>query len=507
MRTRDTVTKRDRNGVAQQYLYTNFAGIDTSRADIASEKLDAQPLSSMDNMYCDWRGFLTNERAITPILTERLPITHMRWFSQRENDIIYAARSGNGTSLRSLLSPTQNVEEIWGRDAVVGSSVFNRRITLTAAQEQPIVYDGFGFRQNYSPYAYGARYSAVVQDRLALAGFDDNPNEIRLSRVNMEDTMPEDEEPGETSPIKAFRFNVENLISTADYVTGIAEFESNRFAVFTTDRTIVYVANVEYTLWAVDDKVTINVGCISHNTIQLAGSDLLFCSRSGVHALKRSALNGTTMFSIPLSSQVKELYAWLVAQVRDPETISATFDQDEGRYHVFFPANERLVYRLSLAVNPQTREDDTTMGRWSMSTFAGLTCGDFLSGRMAFGSISGFQRMEHESTEGVRGEGSAVFPILWHGDFMDPKFSGQLVLYAAGAGRVTVSGEDEAGRQLGNVIFDLPEEGRCDFMGVPLPAQFTRPFSYQYTGLRLRVKIEGDNQVRIFAIGVKLKEI
>ena len=81
------------------------------------------------------------------------------------------------------------------------------------------------------------------------------------------------------------------------------------------------------------------------------------------------------------------------------------------------------------------------------------------------------------------------------------------MLYASGAGTVTVFAEDETRRELNVKVFELGAEGRADVLGVPLVRQFEQPFQHTYSGLRLRVKIEdGADQVRVFAFGVRLRK-
>ena len=145
--------------------------------------------------------------------------------------------------------------------------------------------------------------------------------------------------------------------------------------------------------------------------------------------------------------------------------------------------------------------------RWSMSTYAGLTCGDALSGNMIFGSSSGIMKMDHwYSEEYPRGEGTASLPVLWHKDIFNPKTGLHMVMYASGSGIVEVSAKDETERELGLVRFELPDHDQINFSGVPLQRQFIKPFPYQYVGLRLSIKIISQKMVRIFSIGINTKE-
>lgn len=490
-------------------LYRGFAGIDAAASEVNMETPDAQALVSLDNAWCSPYGYLSNERPITPVGDEQSAVSHVRFYAGRVRAVVYAARLAGRTNLRVLDRPGAAQPE-WPADVSPASCVFNNKTIVVGGRAlMPQAFDGTSWSELSSDDAKGAKFSCVVSNRLVLAGFDRNKTEIIVSRVDREDILASDEEPGESSVIKAFRINVANLLGTADEIKGVAAFETNKLAIFTNDRTIVYSAPADQTQWQLDPRVNVNVGTISHNTIAASGDEVFFCSRVGVHALRRSSLNGETVFTRPLSRRVERIYRRLVGMVRNKADISAMFDPDNGRYTVFFPVGA-VCHRLSLDVSPRATEDSDSIGMWSLSSFAGLTCGDALAGNSVFGSASGLMTLGAEYDSGPRGAGAAVTPILWHGDILSIKQSHTLLLHASGNGRVVVRAESESGRDLGAVAFDIATEGepRTDVAGVPLLEQFERPFSNSYTGLKLTIEIEdGNEQVRIFAVGIRQKEI
>jgi len=498
---------KKKRGNNHRKMYANFAGIDTSKADIALENPENQAILAADNILVDWRGFLSNERPLVNLGDIERAVTHVRWFSLQERGLVYATREGDGQHLYALAKDIE-APFVWPADAPISSTVFTRRAVLFAPGQAPALYDGGDWSMLVSPDIQGARFCAAVQNRLVVAGFDDNPNEIMVSRANDLTRFPDDELQDEASVLRAFRFNIENLIGTADEIQGIAQFESNKLAIYTSDQVLIYTADPDLGKWAIDDRVNINYGTLSHNTISGSGDEQFFCSRYGVHSLRRSALNGVTFYTLPLSQKVGELYRKLITLVKDPRLINAVYDRDDGRYHIMFPVHESLSYRLSLAVAPQQSEGQSPDGRWSMSTFAGPICGDFLGGRLAFGTIAGIKEMlEESSREGERGVGTATFPLLWQDDHIDAKHAYAMALMASGAGVVTMECENEAGRELSRVVFELPEDDQVNYIGVPLATQFLRPFNHQYHGLRIKLSIEGKGQVRVFAVGVITKHI
>ena len=223
--------------------------------------------------------------------------------------------------------------------------------------------------------------------------------------------------------------------------------------------------------------------------------------------MRRSALNGTTVYTTPLSDDIQELYQGLLAQVPDVTMVNAQFNPDEGRLNVFFPLGNGVVYRLSGALSSIRQEGESTKVNWSLSKTGAITCGDYLAGINLLGSVSGIYTLgAWYSNNGQRSNGYAQTPILWHKDLFNTKNSMALVLYAAGVGKVHVDAWDETERELGTFTFELPDEDQANYTGVPLQRQFTRPFAFEYIGLRLRLRFESDKMIRVFGLGVLTKE-
>jgi len=470
------------------------------------ERPEAQPLSEIDNLYCSSKGYITNEPSLAPIGTEMGYITHLRYFDDVNDVSVYAIRNGTGTSLRCTNGESK-AESIWPAGVSVASAYLNRTLVLAAGQKTMRQFTGAEFKEITSSDIAGARYVCQVSNRLIAAGFDDNPCEIKMSRVNDPMRFESDEQPEDASVLKGARLNIQNLIGSSDRIRGLANFETNKLAVFTGDAVLVYVTNSDYTLWTIDLSSTVRYGTVSHKSIVSVGGDLFFCSSSGVHSMRRSAVNGSTVFTSSMSEDITELYQSLLAQVRNKDDISATFDPVAGRVHIFFPINNVLSYRLSASVADARTEQDITKVMWSLTTFGGMTCGDYQSGRSLIGTVSGIKEAAPwYATDARRGPGYARFPTLWHNDIFNPKRSLHMVLYAAGAGEVTVTASDETGRELSVVTFVLPKSDQVDYAGVPLQRQFIKPFSHEYIGLRLKINISANSLIRIFSIGVNTKE-
>lgn len=488
------------------HMYQGFSGLNSARDDIALERPDNQPLLEMDHLYCSSKGYISNEPGLSSLGDYKGNVTHIRFHNSSSNTIVFAAKESAGVSLRCHGAYATQVA-VWPRNASVCSAIFNRNVILAAGQSTLKSFNGSEFTDITSASVAGARYLCQASNRLVTAGFDSNPNEVQVSRVNSEKVFDSDEPIGEPSVLKAVRFNIQNLIGNGDRIRGLASFETERLAVFTNDRVLVYVTSPDYTQWALDPSVNVRYGTISHKSIVSVGSELFFCSRAGVHSMRRSMINGTTVFATPMTEDIVELYQSLLAKVTNKDDVSAYFNADDGRLHVLFPVNDLLSYRLSAALTEPKNEQEVTKLRWSLSTYAGVTCGDTLSGTEVVGTVAGLRTVAPWYSDSVhRGAGSALFPVLWHKELFQPKRGLHMVLYAAGSGRVTIASHDETGRELAVTVFDLPADAQTDYVGVPLQRQFIRPFQHEYIGLRLRIKVESTRVVRIFAIGVNTKE-
>ncbi len=487
-------------------LYASFAGLITARSEVSLERPEAQPFVEMDNLYCSSKGYITNEPSISRVSDEAGYVSHLRIFDSSKGLVVYAVRGASGTSLKCVGTGAV-AENIWPSWATVTSCYFNSKLVLAAGQEFMYQFDGSAFVKITSKAIVGGKYVCQASNRLVVAGFPDDPYEIKISRVNNAEIYDTDEPVGEDSVLQAARLNVQNIINANEGIRGIATFESNKLVIFTSSSAVVYQTDPDYSGWIIDPTATIRYGCISHNSITAIGGDLFFCSASGIHSMRRSLLNGSTIFTSSTSEDITELYHELLDKTSNHADISAVFDPSSGRFHIFFPVNNLLAYRLSASLADARTEQDTTKMTWAMSSYGGLTCAEYLSTTALAGSTSGIQSIAPwYAADLARGGGYAKLPILWQENLLEPKRSLHLIFYASGSGSVKFIASDETGRELGTVVFDIPKANQIDYQGVPLQRQFIRPFSHEYRGLSLTMVFAPTSNIRVFAIGITTKE-
>jgi len=487
------------------YSYDNFQGLDTSR-DIASlDTGENQHLAVLNNGYSSFRGIILRDRGYAPRTTspgDRL-IKHINFYGR--DLVAWAQVDGGGITLKS---EPNNIElkEVYPSTAVVTSTIFNNRIIFFSQNEPMYIYDGLKFEESENKTERPA-FGVAIQRRLAISGGNDRRTVVDLSQVDNEEIFTRDEEETNTAVTRAADIDVKNIIGTSDEITGLGVFEKSKLAVFTNDQTIIYSISPDFNQFQIDDKASIGVGCLSHNSIANVGTDLLFCSRSGVHSLRRSETNGITIYAVPLSSKIEEMYKELVRSVKDPRDISAFYDRDNGQYHVFFPQTDIQSKRLTLTISPSP---DAT-NKWSTGDYLNPRCGASLGGTTCVGTAGGiFNSLEYEE-DGVTNlpELEVDTPILWHDSLTETKHSAQIILQASGQGQIEITAFNNEGKQLQVIKIDLDNDENEDdnYTFLPLSRQYSRQFRHQYKGVRFKIKTTGgQGRIKIIGLAVLIEQ-
>ncbi|WP_419833734.1 hypothetical protein [Endozoicomonas atrinae] len=463
--------------------YEQFKGIDTTRALISLESGEGQLLTELNNAYPDAQGQIVRDSCAKPRASSNRVIRHIRHLNNDE--VFWIEEYGN--ALRFQTDTNSLDEDIYPINATVSSVIFNQKLHIFSKGLPTYSYDGVRWERNQSSDLNVIRpgFAASVQRRLFVAGGTSQPTRIWVSRVDNEEIWPDDEEPDSTNVLRAAYFDVGNLLGTADKVTGLGAFEQNKLAVFTSDKTFIYNIDPSIDLWKLDDRSNVNVGCVSHNTICQASSDLIFCSRTGVYAIRRSTENGIMISQVPMSDRIQSLYRSLLRSVPNPSEINAVWDSDYFRYHIYFPQTGNISKRLSLSFSVEGEP------QWSTGDFLGTRCADFLAGNLVVGTSGGtFTVQQPEVTSGVVPECSFTTPILWQGSLSSPKQAHSLILQASGSGRVLVEAFDEQDRPLKTLAFDIEDtQGDEHIPSRSLHRQYEQQLPIRYIGLQLRFTI------------------
>jgi hypothetical protein len=481
--------------------YQDFQGIDASRDRRAMDTPSKQHFVTLENGYADWRGVLQRDPGATKRGGDRI-IENVAFFGR--DLACWAEIDGAGINLSS--DRGHSVTGAYRLNDVTSSVVFNRRTLFCARQRSVYSYNGLRWERNNSAGIAKPAFMAAVQSRLAAAGFQDRPTVVDLSRVDDDNIWPPDEKTvGATDVLRAATIDIKNFIGVSDEIKGLGVFELDKLVIFTNDRAVVYTIDPNVDKWQVEPRANIQVGTISHNTICNANTDLLFCSRFGVHSMRRSEYNSLSIFSVPMSAKIERLYRALYRSVPNPESVRAVWDQDEGQYHIFFPqAGGVFCRRLTMTITPIQGAEN----RWSTADFLNARCGFKQSGKLLYGTSGGIYDLKKpEDTDAeVLPKMTAKTPILWLGSLTDVKETSVITIQATGRGTLKVIAFNEEDRKLGEIMFPIEDASGDDPpLGVPLSRQYDRKFEYQAKGFQLQFEVQGSGDVKIigFAIGVK----
>lgn len=480
--------------------YEGFMGVDTSRDVRAMDTGREQHLAQLTNATCDWRGQIVKDASATHRAGTN-PVRHIRHIGT--DFTAWVEATGAGLDLNS--DRGHRLENVYPLSATPSSAIFNRRMHVAARGLPAYTYNGAIWSRNASASLnlLGPAYLAPVQRRLCAAGVLGQETKVLLTRVDNEAVWPDDEQPDSTNVLRAGFIDIQNLLNTADIISGISGFEQDRLAIFTQDRTLIYRVDPDIEQWAADDRANINIGCLAHNTIVQAGTDVLFCSRNGVHTIRRNLDNGITIGSLSLADKVEQLYRQLVASVPNPEDISAVYDRDERQYHIFFPASDFSTRRLTCTLGPS----DQTPPKWSTGEFLNARCGSSLGGRLVFGTSGGVYDVQKvEAKTGISPEAAITTPILWHGSLTDIKETHSLLVQATGEGFIDVEAVDDEGRKLSALTFEIdatPDDNA--FSDVPLAREYERKFEHRYRGIQFRFRLRGTGIVRLVGFAVMIR--
>lgn len=487
----------------QPYAYENFQGLETSRDITSLDTGKDQHLSKCENAHCDWRGQIVRDSSAVKVGGD-FPVKRVGFFSKGEH--FWIEETGNQLSFNS--SRGHRLENVYPINANPSTTIFNQRAHILARALPAYRYDGIKWSRNSSPALDRMRpaYVTSIQRRMIVSGIQGRGTEIHLSRVDHDQIFPEDEDPESNNVLRAAYIDVANLLGTADEIKGIAAFEQNRMVVFTADKALLYRIDPDINNWMLDDRANINVGCVSHHTIQNAGTDVLFCARSGIHSIRRSEENGIIVYSYSYSEKIDLMYRELLESVEDPELISAVWDQDNAQYHVFFPQpSGTYSKRLTLSINP---EGGQPQPKFSTGDFLGMRCGASLAGEMVYGTPGGLYRACKCGVEGaITPDLEIVTPMLWHGSLTETKETHAILIQATGQGTLQVEAIDDQGRPFGSLdieINDTPDDNR--FIDVPLSRQYERKWQYRYRGARYRFRVrDSAGLLRIIGFAVMVK--
>jgi hypothetical protein len=498
--------------------YSNFVGISRLR-DVSA--LEAAPGSGSPQPW--WE--LENCHVKSDAMVERDPGLYKRKLSYDVADVVsvkffapgricWAERTGSGISLSadsgSRIDDAYEIQE--NPNLVRGKG----RVYSMCSGYPIYQFDGVNWTESDAPIDPG--FGIYAKGRLWVAGLPGKPLEVHVSRYEEFEIFPENENPDSEATSKASFLDISNVVGTSDEIIGLGTFEGDRLAIFLKNQTVIYKISESYEDWILDSRATMQIGGIGANFIANAGQDLLFGTRSGVHRLSRSDVNGLTVQQRPISRIIQRLYRKLVRETVDKASINCFYDADESVLHIFFPRPGGKSVRLSANI-----ENDFELVNWSTGGLLDSKCGDELSGDMTFGtSLDGFYTPTNRvidltpvaQTDGnvERGLMRAVTPMIWMGNMYEQKETNSLLIHASVRGVLVIKAANDRGEDIFTKTVEISSTDADDTspLGVPLVDEYRIPFRFKLRGFSLTFESEtgdtGDIQIIGFAVELRKED-
>ena len=386
------------------FSYNRFIGLDTVTS---PSNMSERFLVRLENAYVDFRG-----QIVRGPLMEKPLTTNSGLSANRVNPVLQIAHYGDQDFVQYFFQEASNgtVTATNFKDVVTQTNMFTSDLTLTPPRViTPISIVNFdqkqfAFMAGHDPYYYtgaaftnaatlsGNQYSSLaaypkggmavnILNRLVVAGIPGRETEIHISAQDSFTDWRTNTSSGTTpNATDGAIIDVKNQFTSKDTIKGLAVLEGDKLVVFGQNETLVYLADTNINLWEIARDFRVPIGIFGRNTAVNVGTDVFFCSRFGIHSLKRAA-SGLTLETKTFTREVEDLYQQMVrltpsatdkyrmyvlatspAQGVQPfHEPHAVWDGSIGQYHVFFPqldfdvndSDQSYAARLTMTYDPE----------------------------------------------------------------------------------------------------------------------------------------------------------
>jgi len=135
--------------------------------------------------------------------------------------------------------------------------------------------------------------------------------------------------------------DISSVVGNNDEIVGLAS-HNGFLIILCKDNIVVYQNPSNPATMSLSDVVN-GVGCVSRDTIQSTGTDLIFLSKSGVRSLMRT-IQEKSLPMRELSLNIRDdITSYLPIEVT-PNLIKAGYSESEAAYIILFPANNIMIY-------------------------------------------------------------------------------------------------------------------------------------------------------------------
>lgn len=148
-----------------------------------------------------------------------------------------------------------------------------------------------------------------------------------------------------------------------DKITAMAQYQG-RLIVFFENSIIIYSNPFDTANLAIEKTIS-NIGCISRDSVQHVGNDLLFLSRDGVRSLVRAIAED----NFPVRDVSRYVRGELLDDISgSPEDVKSAYYPDEGIYILLMPAGTAWVFDFKRVFE----DGQPRVTTWDVSTWHSL---------------------------------------------------------------------------------------------------------------------------------------
>ena len=348
------------------FSYNRFLGLDTVTS---PSNMSERFLANLQGGYVDFRGQIVKG----PLMQYALNQNVQNYSGDQHYNIKHY---GSDDFCRYIF--TSNINSSVGIEIHSNTVTQNNAFMPTAAPITPLSLVNFdqkqfAFMAGHDPYYYNGtaftnaatpttnQYSSLnaypkggmavnILNRLVVAGIPGRETEIHISvQDSFEDWRTNTSSGTTPNQTDGAIIDVKNQFTSKDEIKGLAVLEGDKLVVFGQNETLVYLADTNINLWEIARDFRVPIGLFGRNTAVNVGTDVFFCSRFGIHSLKRAA-SGLTLETKTFTREIEDFYQSVVSSV--PKSLSGTsynevifsephavWDGGIGQYRVFFPQN------------------------------------------------------------------------------------------------------------------------------------------------------------------------
>ncbi len=417
--------------------YERFIGLDTVAQ---AENMSERYFVALKNAYVDFRGQIVKmggSVSLSPI-GRTVAVEHFG-----REDAVFLVEAGGGTRLDAYSRTGLNFPNAFTGSPVIDFTQFVGAIFCATAGQNPLVYNGAAFAVSTVTPQGGA--NATLFKRMCVADVPGHETEVYVSKLDLNDYVVVGSGADDAAVI-----NIRNELTAKDQIKGLGVVEGDKLAIFCENEVLMYKADADIANWEIVRDFRIPFGVFGRKTIKPVGTDLFFCSRVGLHSLRR-AISGITLETITLSSAVHGLFEDLVDAVPAGKEPAAVWNANIGQYSIFFPTStDGVTRKLAYTYEPGVGKGGHRS--WSYSNDNTNIDASFFASQELVASLDatvGLAETEHDWDDVTQPVDMQVLtPILWQGAPDRIKQYHRFLLRVAGTAELTIKFYNEMGTLL-----------------------------------------------------------